>query len=347
MRDSRRTRGVLVVLVLVSLTLIALNGNSGPGRALRNGAGAVLGPVQRVAASAFRPIHSFFGGIGKNSQAQIDELQRQNDALRLAERASQYARCRAGELDALLHIAGLGQYPIKAAQVIAVGPRQGFAWTVEIDAGSIDGLAAGMTVINGDGLVGRVKTVSGSTSVVLLAIDPSFNVGARVEGTMEIAIAGGQGTDPMQVQMLSGQALLQPGDRMVTDTRAGSTFPGGIPIGTLLTVRGTVGSQARYATLQPFVNFTTIDLVGVILQHPRTDPRDTLLPPRPTAGAVPSSPACGSPSAASAAAGQPFPAPAPSPSATPGSVATPGPTRRPGSSPSAHTTASPTSSTGR
>ena len=76
MRDSRRTRAVLVVLVLVSLTLIALNGNSGPGRALRSGAGALFGPVQRVAASAFRPIHDFFGGIGKDTQAKIDALRR-------------------------------------------------------------------------------------------------------------------------------------------------------------------------------------------------------------------------------------------------------------------------------
>jgi rod shape-determining protein MreC len=338
MRDSRRTRGVLVVLVLVSLTLIALNGNSGPGRALRSGAGAVFGPVQRVAASAFRPIHDFFGGIGKNQQAKIDALQRQNDALRLAERASQYAQCRAGELDALLHIAGLGQYPIKAAQVIAIGPRQGFAWTVEIDAGTIDGLAEGMTVINGDGLVGRVKTVSGSTSVVLLALDPSFNVGARVEATMEIGVASGQGTDPMQVQMLSGQAVLNPGERMVTDTRAGSTFPGGIPIGTLLSVRGTVGSQTRYATLRPFVNFTSLDLVAVILQHPRTDPRDTLLPPRPTPGAAPSSPACGSPSAASA--DSPTAVPAQSPGGTPATGTTP----TPGATARSRTTATPRTS---
>jgi len=347
MRDSRRTRGVLVVLVLVSLTLIALNGNSGPGRALRSGAGAVFGPVQRVAASAFRPIHDFFGGIGKNTQAEIDALQRQNDALRLAERASQYAQCRAGELDALLHIAGLGQYPIKAAQVIAIGPRQGFAWTAEIDAGAIDGLAEGMTVINGDGLVGRVKTVSGSTSVVLLAIDPSFNVGARVEATMEIGVASGQGTDPMQVQMLSGQAVLNPGERMVTDTRAGSAFPGGIPIGTLLSVRGTVGSQTRYATLRPFVNFTSLDLVAVILQHPRTDPRDTLLPPRPTPGAVPSSPACGSPSAASA--DSPTAVPSPSPGGTPatGTSPTPGATARSRSTATPRTSPSQSAGNGR
>jgi rod shape-determining protein MreC len=340
MRDSRRTRAVLVVLVLVSLTLIALNGNSGPGRALRSGAGAVFGPVQRVAASGFRPIHDFFGGIGKDNQAKIDALQRENDALRLADRTSAYAQCRAGELDALLHIAGLGQYPIKPAQVIAVGPRQGFAWTAEIDAGALDGLAVGMTVINGDGLVGRLKTVSGSTSIVLLTVDPSFDVGARVETTLEIGFAGGEGTDPMQVQMLSGQAVLKPGDRLVTDTRAGSTFPGGIPIGTLTAVRGTVGSQTRFATLKPFVDFSTLDLVGVILQHPRTDPRDSVLPPRPIRGAAPSSPACGSPSVTSVESPGPVPS-APGGTATPGATVSPRSTSRPGTTAKPTTSASP------
>jgi len=320
MRDSRRTRSVLVVLVLVSLTLIAINGNSGPGRALRSGAGALFGPVQRVAASAFRPIHDFFGGIGKDTQAKLDALQRENDALRLAQRASQYAHCRAAELDALLHIAGLGQYTIKPAQVIAMGPSQSFAWTAEIDAGALDGLSVGMTVINGDGLVGRLKTVSRSTSTVLLTVDPSFNVGARVEGTLQLGYASGEGTDPMTVQMFSGQAILKPGNRVVTDTRAGSSFPGGIPLGTLVAVRGTVGSQTRYATLQPYVSFATLDLVGVIVQHPRTDPRDSVLPPRPTPGAAPSSPACGSPAAASVNS----PAPAPTSSGAAGASTPPG-----------------------
>jgi rod shape-determining protein MreC len=300
MRDTRRTRVVLVVLLLTSLTLIALNGNSGPGKALRSGAGAVFGPVQRAAASAFRPVHDFFGGIGKDDQARLDQLQKDNDALRLKLRASQYATCRAGELDALLHIAGLGQYEIKAAQVIAVGPAQGFAWTAEIDAGSLDGLKVGMTVINGDGLVGRIKTVSGSTATVLLTLDPSFNVGARVEATLEFGVVGGQGTDPMQVQMFSGQAILKPGDRLVTDFRTDSTFAAGIPIGQLLTVRGAVGSNDRYATLKPYVDFTALDIVGVIVVNPRTDPRDSVLPPKPTAGATAPT-TCGSASVAATA----------------------------------------------
>ena len=36
-------------------------------------------------------------------------------------------------------------------------------------------------MLNGDGLVGRVKTVGPSTATVLLAVDPESSVGVRLE----------------------------------------------------------------------------------------------------------------------------------------------------------------------
>ena len=106
-------------------------------------------------------MHDFFGGLGQSDRARLDQLQQENDRLRLQQRTNEYAQSRADELDALLRVANLGQYTILPAQVIAVTPAQGFSNTVLIDAGSKDGLKVGMTVINGDGLVGRVKSVTG------------------------------------------------------------------------------------------------------------------------------------------------------------------------------------------
>jgi hypothetical protein len=42
------------------------------------------------------------------------------------------------------------------AEVIAYGPAQNFSRTVTIDRGTADGVQADMTVLNTDGLVGRV-----------------------------------------------------------------------------------------------------------------------------------------------------------------------------------------------
>ena len=66
----------------------------------------------------------------------------------------------------MLQVAGLGGYTIAPARVIAIGPAQSFSRTVTIDAGTADGVRADMTVLNGDGLVGRVVETDPLTSIV-------------------------------------------------------------------------------------------------------------------------------------------------------------------------------------
>ncbi len=56
-------------------------------------------------------------------------------------------------------------------------------------------LTRDMTVLCGDGLVGVVKEVYATTSLVMLESDPSFRVGVRIAGSQEIGILSGQGTD--------------------------------------------------------------------------------------------------------------------------------------------------------
>ena len=97
----------------------------------------------------------------------------------------------------MLKTAGAGQYGIKGAEVIAIGAAQGFSWTVTIDVGTNDGIKRDMTVLNGDGLVGRVTTVGPDTATVLLANDPDFTVGTRMEKTDELGFATGQGDRPL------------------------------------------------------------------------------------------------------------------------------------------------------
>jgi rod shape-determining protein MreC len=300
MRDTRRRRLVLVVLLMLSLTLIALGGgSSGPGRSLRSFGGAVFGPVQRAVAAAWQPVHDLLGGLSRTDQARLQQLQRENDQLRLAARANQYDHSRAAELDSLLKIKDLGGYTIVTAQVIGIGPAQGFADTILLDAGTQDGLKVGMTVINGDGLVGRVKTVSGSTATVLLAIDPNFKVGARLADSQQIGYASGGGSgDPLTYTPFNPQQLMTAGEPVVTNQDA--NFPGGIPIGAIGQVQGSVGTSGRTATIRLYVDIGSLDVVGVVVVPPRTDPRNAVLPTavpsasastgagtRPTAGSSP------------------------------------------------------------
>ena len=59
--------------------------------------------------------------------------------------------------DWLLQTGGLGQYRMVPARVIAMGPVNGLSRSVTVDAGSLDGIRPNQTVMNAQGLVGRVR----------------------------------------------------------------------------------------------------------------------------------------------------------------------------------------------
>jgi rod shape-determining protein MreC len=289
-RDNRRTRALLALLLFTSICLITIDYRGGPGSPLngvRSFAAAVFGPIEQVTAAIASPISGAVGRVGDlgNGTTDAKRLAKENKDLRRKLRTSSLARSRAGELDALLKLAGTGRYKVVPAQVIAIGAAQTFSWTVTIDAGTRDGVHPDMTVLNGDGLVGRVKTSGPTTSTVLLAIDPESSVGVRLEGSMEVGFTTGQGVrnrGKLDLRLLDGQSTVSAGDRLVSFGSQGDRpYVPGVPVGDVVSVQGTPGSQTRTASVRPYVDFTSLDLVGVVVEPPRTDPRDAVLPPRP------------------------------------------------------------------
>jgi rod shape-determining protein MreC len=322
-RDTRRNRLILGLLLLVSFTLITIDqrgGDASPLAGLRTAAGNVFGPVEHAVSAVVDPVVGAISAVGDlgSSEKRIKQLEQENAELRGQLRGSELDRTRAAELDKLLGTAGAGQYRIVPAQVVAVGPAQGFAWTVTIDAGSLDGVKPDMTVINGDGLVGRVRSVSRTTCTVLLAIDPTSSVGVRLESTLQVGVANGQGDHtPLDLQLYDPQTTLGPGDRLVTfGSQGDSPFVPGVPVGEVIKVESTPGALTKTATVKPYVDFTALDLVGVVVAPPRTDPRDAVLPPKPTPKPTPS--ASPSPSSSAGAGATPAPSAGATPSPTGG-----------------------------
>ncbi|WP_051795600.1 rod shape-determining protein MreC [Streptomyces sp. NRRL S-87] len=287
MRDTRESRLLLVLLVAIAFALITVDiraGEESPVDGARRGAAAVFGPVEKGVATAVDPVANAIGAVRDSGDRhnRITALERENAALKARLGSDDRNRSRIRELDGMLKSAGAGQYGIKGAEVIAIGAAQGFSWTVTIDAGSKDGIARDMTVLNGDGLVGRVTTVGPDTATVLLANDPDFTVGTRLEKTGELGFATGQGDRPLAVQMLNGKAKIKAGDRLVTfGSRGSKPFVPGVPLGEVVRVDPAGGGLTRTVYVDPYVGFSRLDIVGVVVMPPRTDPRDTVLPPRP------------------------------------------------------------------
>ncbi len=283
---SRRTRIALAILVVASLTFVILDlrGGEGPMSSARSAISAVTGSLQKGASVVFSPVTSAgdWWSTWRNQAGQIEQLRDENTELRTLVRQSENDRARAEELDALLRVASVGRYRVVPAEVIAVGPAQDYAWTVTIDAGSLDGIERDMSVINGDGLVGRIIKVSATNSTVLLLVDASSSVGGRVATTEEIGIVSGTGRqDSLDFQLLDPLAELVIGDSLVTfGSRDGRPYVPGVPIGEVVDITGTAGQLTRIATVRPFADVSRLSVVGVVVRTPREDPRDSVLPPR-------------------------------------------------------------------
>jgi len=276
--DTRRTRLALGVLLVAAIALITLDHRGfTPIAQLRSASSAVLGPVERLASGITRPVTGFFEAVigAPSARGKVRALEQENQRLRAELGVAQLNLTETAELRRLLQLAGRGRYRIVAAHVIGIG--QGYEDTVTIDAGTRDGIRADQTVLNADGLVGRVAAAGPDTSTVLLATDASSAVGGRLEGSGEIGVVRGTGKSlsvagMMRLELLDANAVLQPGQRIVTlGSVGGHPYVPGVPIGVVTQVGSTPGALTRAALVRPFVHFTSLDVVGVVWwRHGRT-----------------------------------------------------------------------------
>jgi rod shape-determining protein MreC len=188
----------------------------------------------------------------------------------------------------LLLVAGAAQYRVLAASVIAVGT--GYQQTVTIDVGSSNGVTADETVLNGDGLVGQVTSVTSDTATVRLADSPAEVVGAAVAPSGQLGSVTGPGVTAsgsglLRLQMLSSSAVLKPGNELVTSaSEHDRPFVPGVPIGVITKLINVNGALTEAADVRPFVDYTALGIVGVVIVPPKHDPRFSALPPLPHPG---------------------------------------------------------------
>lgn len=282
-RDTRRTRLVLFILLAVALALIAFgygDGSSPVLRGLRHVTGSVFGGVEHAASS----VAGFFGGTS-SSAPQVHQLQEQLARMRAELSQAQLSKSDYQQLHRLLEVAGYGGYRVVAANVIAVG--QGFQQSVTLDVGSANGVKPDETVLDGDGLIGQVTAVTSSTATVLLATDPSSTVGVRLAPSGQVGWVTGSGKNGatvglLHLQVLNASAKLKLGEPLVTAASVNDKpFVPGVPVGTIAKVINKAGSLTALALVKPYADFTSLGVVGVVIAPPAHNPRFSVLPPIP------------------------------------------------------------------
>jgi rod shape-determining protein MreC len=273
----RPSRAVLLLLLLASFTLITLDargGDDSPLEPVRSVMGDVLGPVENATAAAVRPftaVPGFFrttGGLRRD----VARLEAENSQLKGALAGVSVDRNRAAELDGLLATSKTTGYALVPARVVAMGPAQSFSRTVTIDAGTRAGIRPDMTVLNNDGLVGRVVRADRSTATVLLLVDQDSVVGGRLGSSMEVGLLRGRGAvggeEKLDLDLVDPSATVNQDDVLVTwGSKKGAPYVAGVPIGRVTAVSSTPRQQSVQAIISPYVDFTSLDLVGVVVDR--------------------------------------------------------------------------------
>jgi rod shape-determining protein MreC len=289
MRNSRRGRLVLTILLLAAFTLITIDYRSGTLNGVRNVSEDVFGPIEDVVNDVTHPIGSWFSSVGHLGSYKHENQALKNQIAQLQSQLhlTQLERSELAQDQKILHMASVAQFRVVGARVTAFGGGLGTDQTATIDRGTANGIAPNETVIDGDGLVGRTLTVGRNSATILLGDDPTFAVGARLEGKqLELGkVQGGGINQPMTLTLFSTTTVPTIGQDLVTagDSQNHNTpFVPEVPIGQITKVVPLNGSLAQTATVKPFVDFTAIDVVAVVVHSPKTVKHDSLLPAAPT-----------------------------------------------------------------
>lgn len=274
-RSSRtpRSRFTLALLLLTAVTLLVLDlPGTGPLDPVRNAFGAAFRPFRAAGNAVFEPLsNGWKGAFG------YDDLEKENERLKaqLEERKSEeadLARLRQKVAD-LSQINGvtIEAQKTKVAEVTS-GPLSSFEQTVEIDAGSGDGIKKGMAVItgrssgSGGAVFGKVVEVRSGSSTVELLTEADVAIGIRTQkGDIGTATGQGQG-DPLLIEGIDERTLAV-GDLLWTSGIDRSAFPADLFVGRVTKVGKPVDGLPRVVEAEPAADLTS-RYVRVVLKDP-------------------------------------------------------------------------------
>jgi rod shape-determining protein MreC len=172
---------------------------------------------------------------------------------------------------------------------VVAGSGSNFQLSVTVDAGSRQGVARDMAVVDADGLVGRVTQVTADYATVLLITDPASGVAATLAPAPEPptgpsrarssgdaratrarapGIVKGSGEQLLSFQPVRAGTPVRRGDSVLTQAYQGGVFPAGLPIGVVERVdpAGAASLVPRVA-VRPYAALATLDVVAVVVDR--------------------------------------------------------------------------------
>jgi rod shape-determining protein MreC len=265
---------VLALLIVGSFVLLTLTYQGS--RGLQSGVSTIFSPVQSVADRALKPARDLvdwfdktFDARGENSRLKSELVTVRTQAVAGQEALQENAQLRKlVELDRGPALAS-SAYKEVTGRVIARSPT---VWrsSVNIDVGSSDGVRVDDPVISGDGVVGRIASVEGGSSQVMLLTDHESAISGKVvpSGVQGVIKPEVGNPEDLILDFIDSTKLVHGGQTIVTaGWRAqglASLFPPGLPLGEV-TKASIEGQEAKeQVDVRPFADLRNLDLVQVL-----------------------------------------------------------------------------------
>jgi rod shape-determining protein MreC len=284
-RSSALKRRIVVGgLVLLALVLITLSFRSSALDGVQSTGATVLKPFEVAADRVTRPFRDtvgWFHGL-VDARSENKRLRAENEQYRHQLILSQSALYENVQLRKLLEYHGppsLGDFRKVSASVQA-NPQGPLQQTLEVTAGSANGVTKGSVVVEPTGgsndagaLIGIVDKVATHVArVVLLTASTSAVTAIDVSDPSAVGIVkrGGGSSDTLIFDQVPKEPPVNPGDTIITAGSFGSTefpskFPKGIPIGRVTSK--SISDSSLYQNIQvtPLVDLTSIQSVVVLV----------------------------------------------------------------------------------
>ena len=265
---------LLAVLIVIRLTALGSHFPNPVGDALQT----ILSPVEKQILQVGNAIQDNTRVIWDFREVELENtaLRKQvnqltGDNIKLKEQV--LAGMRYNELDqGEFRSPTLDKYPKVGASIIN---RNATTWyrTFTLNRGSNDGVVVNDPVIGDLGLVGKIVSVSPTTSEVLMILDGEGQVSALVRGSTGNATfgivqgtykRGSRLTPEGNLQMLFRRAdNVNVGDLVLT-SGLGGVYPKDIPIGTVKEIQLDPSGLLKTAFIEPLVNFDSLEEVYIV-----------------------------------------------------------------------------------
>lgn len=198
------------------------------------------------------------------SQAANDNKALNTTVVELSDRLQFYNEIRAENerLRAMLGFIERAEYTVVPVEIISV-VGSGIPNRLVINLGADDSIRVNQTVINRNGVAGRVAEVMDDYSVVYLLTEPRCRAAARIKRSREQGIIRYNISRGMYLDNCPQQGDVVAGDTVIT-SGLGGIFPEGLVIGTVTQVTAPEKEFFYDISVAPAVNFNGLDELYVL-----------------------------------------------------------------------------------